>query len=321
MREQLLLENTTTGQLWDVTASVHTASWVTNRTGGPGVFRFTLRANHISFTEGDQVSFFLDGQRQFFGWVFTKVKDEDAVIQVTCYDRLRYPTAKASYAFYNRTAAQILTQIAGDFQLALGEVADTGYVIPSLVEQSQSCLDIIQSALRLTYENTGVWYVLYDDGDGLSLADSGKWTSQRYLGTGAGVLSYRYTTDIDGQTYNRVTLGQATGTVGCTREVTAEDPDTQKKWGVLQLYRQVSMECNTAQMRAQAQATLAAHDRRMRTLWVSALGVPGLRAGQRIYMNIPNLGDIHLDQYVTLDRVIHLWEGGEHLMELETLPI
>jgi len=59
----------------------------------------------------------------------------------------------------------------------------------------------------------------------------------------------------------------------------------------------------------------------MRTLKVSSLGVPGLRAGQMVYMHVPGLGDINLDRYVLLEKVTHTWENDEHTMEFETMAI
>lgn len=54
---------------------------------------------------------------------------------------------------------------------------------------------------------------------------------------------------------------------------------------------------------------------------MSALGVPGLRAGQMVMMKVPGLGDINLDQYVLLDKVSHTWENDKHTMNFTTAPI
>jgi len=78
---------------------------------------------------------------------------------------------------------------------------------------------------------------------------------------------------------------------------------------------------NDAQVREQAAVLLRTYDRRMRTLKVSSLGVPGLRAGQMLYMQVPGLGDINLDQWVMLEKVSHTWENGVHTMEFETYPL
>ena len=74
-------------------------------------------------------------------------------------------------------------------------------------------------------------------------------------------------------------------------------------------------------MKAQAEASLTYYNRRMRTLRFSALGVPGLRAGQMVYMRVPGLGDINLDQYVLLEKVEHTWKNSVHTMDVETMPI
>ena len=78
---------------------------------------------------------------------------------------------------------------------------------------------------------------------------------------------------------------------------------------------------NDAQMKAQAETSLTYYNRRMRTLKFSTLGVPGLRAGQMVYMQIPGLGDISIDQYVLLEKVDHTWENSVHTMDIETMPI
>ncbi len=91
----------------------------------PGTFKFTLnKCADIAFLEGDVVRFSVDGELQFYGWVFTKVKTADE-IEVTCYDRLRYLKANASYAPYGQKAGDMIRQIAADFQLDVGAVADT----------------------------------------------------------------------------------------------------------------------------------------------------------------------------------------------------
>ena len=93
------------------------------------------------------------------------------------------------------------------------------------------------------------------------------------------------------------------------------------QWGLLQLYQTVDGAVNTAQMQAQAEATLQFYNRRYRTLKVSSLGVVGLRAGNMIRMKVEGLGDIDLDQIVMLERVTHTWENEVHTMELETMEI
>lgn len=322
MKTELLIANKGTGQIFECSNSVTTVSYATERTGSPGKLTFTIiKAGDLSFGEGDIVRFSVDGELVFYGWVFTKSKDRWGIIDVTCYDRIRYLKANASYAFYNQTANQIISQIAADLELDTSTLVDTGYQIPSLVETDQSCLDIIQGVLETTLLNTGTIYVLYDDGNGLALSTPESMQYGTLVGDMSLLTDYTYKTDIDEQTYNSIKLVQPNEDTGRADVVVVEDSRNIAQWGLLQLYQQVDGDLNTAQMTAQAQATLEYYNRRLRTLKVSSLGVPEVRAGGMLRMKIEGLGDIDLDQWVLLEKVTHTWENDVHTMEFETLEI
>lgn len=322
MKTELLIANKSSGKIWECSNSVTTVSWETNRTDSPGKLTFTIiKSGDLSFTEGDVVRFSVDGQLQFYGWVFTKSKDRWGVIDVTCYDRLRYFKANASYAFYGQTAGAIIQQIAGDLQVDVGAIASTGYAIPSLVEEDQSCLDIIGSAVQQTLLNTGDIYVFYDDGNGVALQRPEDMISNVVIGERSLLLDYTYKTDIDEQTYNSIKLARPNEDTGRADVFVEQDSDTIAQWGLLQLYQTIDGDVNDAQARAQASTSLQYYNRRMRTLSVESLGVPGLRAGMMVLMKVPYLGDINLDQYVLLEKVTHTWENEVHTMKFETLAI
>lgn len=322
MTTELLIEEKRTGKIWEISNSTQQCTWTTNRTGSPGKFEFTVnKAGDLSFVEGDTVRFSVDGELQFFGWVFTKSKDRWGVIDVICYDRLRYLKNSASYAFYDLSAGDMIRQMAADMQVDVSEIEDTGYIIPSLIEQEQSCIDIAQSALEQTLLNTGNIYVLFDDGHGLSLKQPANMISDVIIGDKSLLTDYSYKTDIDQQTYNSVKLVRPNEQTGRKDVFIAQDSNNIYHWGLLQLYQSVDGAMNDAQVKAQAEATLNFYNRRLRTLSVSSLGVPGLRAGQMIYMNVPGLGDINLNQYVLLEKVTHTWENNDHTMDFETLEI
>ena len=322
MKTELLIQNKSTGKVWECSKSVPSVSWSTERTGTPGTLKFTvLKAGDLSFTEGDVVRFSVDGQLQFYGWVFTKVKNRWGEVDVTCYDRLRYLKANASYAFYGQKAGDMIRQIAADFQLDTGEIADTGWPIPSFIKEDESCLDMIGEAVQQTLLNTGDIYVFFDDGNGLALRRPEDMISDVVIGTGSYLTEYDYKTDIDAQTYNSVKLARPNEDTGRADVFVAENSDLIRRWGLLQLYQTVDGDVNDAQVKAQAAASLAYYGRRMRTIQVSSLGVPGLRAGQMVLMRVPDLGDIALNQYVMLESVTHTWENDVHTMEFETFSI
>lgn len=280
-----------------------------------------MKTEGISFFEGDVVRVSVDGVLVFYGWIFTKSKDRWGVITVTCYDRLRYLKASASYSFYGQTAGDIIKQIAADFQLEVSQIEDTGYKIPSLIEEEQSCLDIISEAIQQTLLNTGKIYVVFDDGKGICLKEAGNMKSNVVLGDGSLVTEYTYKTDIDAQTYNSVKLARPNESTGKADTFIVQDSNNIKKWGLLQLYQKVEEEMNDAQVKARAMTTLKYYNQRMRTLSVESLGVLGLRAGMMVLMNVSELGDISLKQYVLLEKVTHTFSNDTHTMSFDTLAI
>ncbi len=310
------------GGMIEISGLVESCEWVTNRTGQPGKFTFTyLKDKDVTFTEGDVVRFSVDGQVQFYGWVFTRSETRWGEVSVTCYDRLRYLKANASYTFYAQSAGDILRQIAGDLQLDVGTVEDTGYKLPSLVEQDQTCLDILQTAIEQTLLNTGRVFVLYDDGQGLALQEAANMMSDVVIGDRSLLTDYTYTTDIDKQTYNSIKLVRPNEETGRADVYIQEDSGTIGQWGLLQLYQKVDGDANEAQIKAQAAATLEYYNRVLKTLKISSLGVPGLHAGQMILVKADGMGDTGVSQYVMLERVSHRWENGVHTMDLETMEL
>lgn len=310
------------GGMIEISGLVESCEWVTNRTGQPGKFTFTyLKDKDVTFTEGDVVRFSVDGHVQFYGWVFTRSETRWGEVSVTCYDRLRYLKANASYTFYSQSAGDILRQIAGDLQLDVGTVEDTGYKLPSLVEQDQTCLDILQTAIEQTLLNTGRVFVLYDDGQGLALQEAASMMSDVVIGDRSLLTDYTYTTDIDKQTYNSIKLVRPNEETGRADVYIQEDSGTIGQWGLLQLYQKVDGDANEAQIKAQAAATLEYYNRVLKTLKISSLGVPGLHAGQMILVKADGMGDTGVSQYVMLERVSHRWENGVHTMDLETMEL
>lgn len=318
---ELTVFNKTSRRGWNVKPQSITLS--THRTGAPGVLKFTVnKAGTLSFTEGDEVCFSIDGQIQFYGWVFTKVKDRWGVIEVTCYDRLRYFKANASYAFYGQTVGDMIRQIAADLQIPVGDIADTGYPIPSYIQEEKTCIDIIGEAIQRTLLNTGEIYVFYDNGQGVSLSRPSDMIAPYVIGEKSLLLDYQYKTDIDEQTYNYVKLSRPNEATGRADAFAAMDGETVSQWGLLQLYQTVDGAMNDAQVQAQAVEMLKYYDRKLRTLTFDSLGVP-LRAGQLLLVKIPRLGDIDLDQYTLVEQVTHTFqysdtlEGYDHEMSVE----
>ena len=113
------------------------------RTGTPGKLTFkTVKIvdSEMWFQEGDPVCFRYDDAPIFMGYVFTKKRDREQIIEVVCYDQLRYLKNKFTYVFEKKTASQIIKALCDDLKIQCGTVEDTKYVIPTLAEENKSVL-------------------------------------------------------------------------------------------------------------------------------------------------------------------------------------
>lgn len=306
-------------QVFEVSNLVTTANYTTNRTGSPGKLTMTIvEDGMLSFSEGSSVRFSVDGTVIFFGFVFSKSVDRWGVIEVTCYDQTRYLKANASFVFNGAQAGDVITQIATQFGLKVGVLQDTGYVIPSLIKEDKSCLDIISYAVELTTLNTGKIFVFYDDAGKLSLKSAESMKVPVVIGDKNLLTNYNYKTDIDKDTYNQIKLVRPNTETGKADTYIYKDSDTISEWGLLQQYKTVDENLNPAQITQQAQTMLKYYNRVLKNATIETLGVVGVRAGSMIMLNIPDLGDISDNKFVLLDKVTHTFENETHTMELTT---
>ncbi len=292
--------------------------WTTERRSTPGKLTFSvLKDDIISFTEGAAVRLKVDGKPVFFGFVFTQKRDKDQIITVTAYDQLRYLNNKDTYVYENKTASQLIQMIAADFALNTGTIENTGFVIASRVEDNTSLFDMIGNALDLTLQNTKEMYVLYDDFGKLTL----KALSSMYVGEPGAYLmideetgeNFEYSSSIDSDTYDKIKLTYDNEKTGKREVYIAQDGEHINEWGILQYYDTLSKGENG---QAKADALLQLYNKKTRTLRiVNALGDTRVRAGSMVVINL-DLGDMHLKNFMLVERVTHTFRLDEHFMTL-----
>ena len=80
----------------------------------PGKLTFScVKTAALSISEGDAVSFSVNGKGFFKGYVFTKARTgkDNKIIKITCYDQLYYFKNKDTYVIENKTAAAVLRMV------------------------------------------------------------------------------------------------------------------------------------------------------------------------------------------------------------------
>jgi len=292
----------------------------TSRKGSCGKLTISL-LNHAGLTyhEGDEVNLIIDEINLFKGYVFKKQRTKEQIIETTCYDQLIYlKLNKETYVYEELTATQVIQKIAGDFQLKIGHLANTGYVIPSREEDIQTLIDIIYTALDLTLINTGQLFVLYDQEGSLTLKSIQEMRQDKILSTEQTLIDYDYTIDIETQTFNQIKLVRDNEEIGRRETFIEKDSLNMNRWGIIQQHEKVSENLTEGQVINLVQRKLALYNRIHRSLKVTELaGDPTMRAGQSLLVQIPNLGEINLNHWLVIEKCTHLIKNNEHIMELE----
>lgn len=288
------------------------------RTGTATKMDFTvLKDNIVVYHEGDCVEFYDNKMPIFKGYVFTKTINENNEIKTVAYDQLRYLKAKQSYVFNGDSLKDIITKIANQFQLQIGEIEDMGYRTPYYYHEDKSLFDIITYHVDQARLQAGTEINFFDDFGKLTVKKADNMISPYIIGRKSFTTGYNYKTDIDSSTYNVIKLVQPNKTTGKADLYMAQDAETIKRWGVLQYYEVMDENLNAAQIKDFLKLLFDYSNKVFRTLSLEAIGIPGLRAGNTVRIDIPNIGDININKSLLIDSVTHKYKDSDHTMSLE----
>lgn len=299
---------------YPVVAEGITLDWT--RKGSPGKLKFSVvKDDVISFQEGAAVKLTVDGTAMFYGFVFTKERSgkNPNLINVTCYDQLRYFKNKNTYVYSNKKASEVIKMIAEDFGLRVGKLEDTGYVIPSRTEDDVTLFDIAQNALDETLQAKTQLYVLYDNVGSLTLQNIENMKLNLLLDADT-LGDYSYSSSIDNQTYNQIKISYENKESGKREIFIAKDSANINAWGLLQYTDKVELSTSGA---AKAEALLKLYNSKTRKLSVSdAIGDVRVRAGSSVIVKL-DLGDMQIQSYLMVEEVTHTFKQNQHLMSLK----
>ncbi len=281
--------------------------WTVDRFGVAGKLTFSvMNTEALHLSEGNAVAFKVNGIGVFFGFIFTLDADSRQV-NIKCYDQLRYLKNK-DYAVYKGLRADEIIRRAGTkFGLRMGTLTETAYVVPKLLQENQSLIDLFSDALDHTLTNTGKLYVLYDDYGKLTLRDI-ETMRLNLIYTSRTLGDFNLSSSIDSDTYNRVVLVDNDG-----KGHPFTDADTVKQWGVLQHIEKLGEGENPV---AKGRNMLALMNRKSRTYKGSKLiGDLRVRGGSGIGVQI-ELGAERVQVYMVVENVTHTFSGGGHFMDV-----
>lgn len=290
--------------------------WTSERKGTPSKLTFKILNSDLvkmEISEGDQVTFKWEGNKVFYGYVFTIRYDESDVIDITAYDQLRYLTNVDTYVYENKTASDVIQMIADKFNLKYGDTIEkTPYLIKSRIEDSQTLYDIINNALDLTVQHTNKLYVFYDDFGKLTLKNADSMLTSVII-TAGNASGYSYSSSIDEQTYNRIKLYFDNKRTGKRDVYIEEDSSNQRKWGILQYYEKLEEGEDGVN---KAQKLLSLYNTPTRSLDIDGVeGDCSVRAGSSVIIKM-TVGNKELSHYFFVESCTHDFSLNEHTMSL-----
>lgn len=288
-------------------------TWETKRKGQPGKCTFTILPDQaFKVEEGNSLRLDVGTTSVFFGFIFERSWNRDGLMKITAYDQLRYLKNKNSYFYENLTAAEVVQMIAGDYRLNVGELQDTGFVIPFRIMTNKALFDIILDAVDVTMIYTGRLFVFYDDAGKLTLKNIEDMKLDLLLDQST-AQDYDYQISIDQDTYNQIKLYCKEEGSEDRQQVTASSAETINKWGLLQMDENVD---EGRDIQALAEQYLKQHNRPTAALSIKgAFGAVQVRAGCLLPVFL-TIGDMELHNYLLIESVTHKIDSGIHTMDL-----
>lgn len=273
-----------------------------------------VKCGELDFAEGAAVRLLVDGTELFGGRVFTKRRTRPEVIEVVAYDEMRFLQNRDCCVFAGVETGVMLKQIAAMLQLAVGDVAQTGWLLRARAYDNRRYIDMVQAALDEVLAEKNKHFVVLAENGKLCLRDCRAMQLDLCLELESfGVYEYR--TTIDEGYANRVKLIYEDKRKAARRQFVAEDGAAIQQVGVLQyVHRSAAADEETA---AEAKAKLRQMKQRQERLLVS--GAPGdvaVRGGAVVWVRL-DLGDRIVDSQALVRSAKHRFVSGVCVMDLE----
>lgn len=320
MKIQLLVDDRK-GNIVDISDLVTEATWKTSRKGKPSSLDFQfLKDSQVNISNGNIISFKVDNMNVFHGYVFKNGGSKDPSLKITAYDQIRYLLYNDTYKFLNTKASDITRRILKDAGLNIGEIEDTSFAIPKLVEDDKKLLDIIYSTLEKTTMTTGQTYVLYDDYGSVNLKNINNMKQRIVISDDSNLGDYDWENSIDAETYNRIKLVRDNKETKGRDIYITQDSASMANWGRLQYFKKVDEKMTDAQVNEMGKSLIKLKNREQKTLKLKEVISTELvedlklRGGSGVFVDIK---ERNVKQYYLIEEATHKFSNETLIMDFD----
>lgn len=263
----------------------------------------------VPFEVGKEVRFYANNTGLFRGIIFKYDITDRGETVVTAHDDNVYLTKNAdSRKFTKMTAGAIVKEICKAFEIPVGTVANTGYVIPKFIFQGKTLWDMIVTALTETRKQNNRKFSVSSNGGLLYLRERKEEVVRWYLERGVNITGTNRSLSIeDTRTAVKVEAGEEKK----RRTAAAKDTPMIAKYGLMQHYETADSDMKKSQLDQLAQQRLKDLAKVGEEIEIEALGNTEVISGVSVYA-FESMTKTAGGYYVTADR--HTFEGGAHRM-------
>lgn len=276
--------------------------------------------DEITAENGDILAMTLDDvHNQFYGYIFETTK-HDSYCDIVAYDQLIFLANNTDTMSYSDiTATDLTLRIVDDYELKTldpPQMMDTGYKIPSRIEDNVTLLQMITTALDLTKDNTGDRFYLWDDFGALSL-HSEEWLAlTTSYATMDNIQDYSYVENTNDMK-NRIKLSDNNEDEKERKVYTAEDEKSKAAYGFLQYSAKLETGENGDE---KAKQLLSDKNKVSQKLSVSGMqGDIRVRGGTPVFVDLFSPTGVkreYIRGWFRTTSVTHKIDAGLHTMDL-----
>lgn len=300
-------------KIYEISELVTKVNYTEKLNDGCSKLEFSYLNDNLVIKNGSVVRFKYNGANIFYGYVFKVSRDNTKEINVTAYDQLRYCKAKDTIVVNGDNVGSLVKKMCNYFNLRIGTIENTNYILPVSVQDDKTWIDIIYSAISDTLISKGTKYALRDEFGSITLRNLENLTTNLILGDKSLVYDFNYESSIDDNFYNQIKLVSYNESTGKRNVYITKDSNSIAKYGLLQYFEVLDKNTNAATAKAKADNLLKLYNREMETLDLSCLGDVSIRAGSSFYGRIEDIG---LNKRLIVKSVTHKFIPI-HTMDLE----
>lgn len=291
------------GTGYDLKNNVKNIVWTTDMNLSAGELTFDLVEDSnktlvIPYT-GDIITFRWDKKKIFYGYVFKYEFKGDAVISVTCYDKLRYLKNQDSIVFKSNTVADRFNEVCSRAGLSHSVKNAPSHKVKAEICDSKSYFDMLKSAIDKTYKSTNNMYFVMANYDKVELRKAPYKKLKIVVDTRTTATDFSYAVDIDNtanvvkviQKNKKKSQSESSTEKASTTSFSSESASGKsvQQWGKLQITVNKKSKANSAQMKAQAKETLKLRNVANKTLNITTKGNIDLIAGNAVTVYLKDM--------------------------------